>query len=95
MWLYPPLTCADTSFSSLGILLLYVVDSPRALPRTVGTPQILSRKCREDWRGGTGRCAAGGAVKGTLSDYPRAGRNPGAEWIGVRRKFRRKSTSFL
>lgn len=41
MRLYPPLTCADMSFSSFGILLRYVVDSPHALPRTVDTPQIL------------------------------------------------------
>lgn len=71
MRLYPPLTCADTSFSSLGILLLYVVDSPRALPRTVGTPQILPRGGVS--AGGTGRRATGGAAKGTLSDCLRAG----------------------
>lgn len=84
MRLYPSLTCADTSFSFLGILLRYVVDSPHTLPRTVDTPQILPRRGREGGRGGTGRRATGGAAKGTLSDCLRAGENPDAERMSVR-----------
>lgn len=87
MRLYPSLTWADKPFGSFEILLRYAVDSPHALPRAVDTPQILPRRCREGGRGGTGRHAAGGAAKSTLSDYLRAGQNHGAERMSVGREF--------